>query len=283
MATVGSLNISFNTDVAQLQNDMRKASKTVGKNSQKMRVELKQTRQTFSKLAKGTAAATAAVAGFGFTVKKSLNQATRIKRLSNTAGVGIEKFQEFSFAFRQVGSDAETAAEALKEIQNRVGDLLVADSGPIKDVLESAGISKAQLRAAQDDAEELFLIAARGFQRLESQTQRTFFLEEFFGGQAGERMRELFSQGEQGIKDMLKQSQKLGQVMSEDAIDSADRLNDSIGNLQTTMTKAFATGAIEKLSGQFNNFSEAAKSEELKTAMKDLGSLAAGFYKPLLN
>lgn len=283
MTTIGSLNISFNTDVARLQSDLRKASGSVRQNSSNMRRDIGEAGQSFKLFVGSITAASAAIGAFGFSAKAALSSISTLKDLSNTAGVNVETFQEFSLVLRRFGVDSDVTAEFLKELQNRLSEFANFDTGAAKDVLESVGISRQQVQDAIGNVDELVNIAVRGFNRLETEADRTFFLEEIAGGQAGERLREAFEQGEDGIRSLRLEASRSGAIISEDLIETSDQLNDSLNVLGETAKRSFQRGVIEGFSGEFENFSDLAKDPDLQAAIKNIGVLVASVTSGILS
>ena len=96
-------------------------------------------------IAKRIRSAFRALAGLGLTaafakiVKGSLESASEVKILADSAGLTTERFTEATFAAQRYGIEQEKLADIFKDVSDRVGDLVLNNGGPLKDFLESTG------------------------------------------------------------------------------------------------------------------------------------------------
>lgn len=292
MATVGGLFVNLQTNVAEFQGDMGKAAAAVNSSSAKINRRLSGMQKHWLNLTKNIKRSAksmlnlrnaigllAGTSGLGLVISRSLDAASAIKDLSQRAGVSVTTFQEMTEAGRKFNIQAEDMADGIKELQLRADEFAKTGSGPAAEAFERLGFSQTNIANLKGDFNSLFNEVVRGFQDLEDSAAKARVLDELFGGTAGERFRGFLDEGVEGIKNLRKEAQDTSRVLGEDFINEADKLNDRLKILGTSLKKSFASGLIESFSGEFTNFSDAAKDPALADSMKSIGKLAGDIAK----
>lgn len=83
------------------------------------------------------AAAAAATASLGLTVRSTAESAAQIRQFAHVANATPEALQRWSAGARTVGIEQEKLANILKDVNDRVGDFLQTDGGPMADFFEN--------------------------------------------------------------------------------------------------------------------------------------------------
>lgn len=198
---LGSLKIGINVDNTQAKQGLSEVDKAVANTE-------KQGNSKFASFAKGAAqvglgiaaAGAAAITGLAAVVKKTADTAGTIKDASDRMKISAEDFQELEYASRMSGvsmSDMEAAAKKLAAS----GSNLTFDEA----IMQLAGITDESERAAK--ATELF-------------------------GKGAYNLTPLLNEGVKGIEALRKEARDTGQVMSNDAVSSAEGFGDSLEKLQ---------------------------------------------------
>lgn len=165
---------------------------------------------------KALASAAGEVAGkLKDTVLASAEAGDAVDKGSQKLQVSSKQYQELSFAAERSGTSIDTLAVANKTLQS------TDFTGNLYDAIKAVtGISNADERAAKAT--------------------------ELFGRKAGQEMLPLLNSGSQGLQEMYDQVNKLGGVMSDEAVKAGAKFEDSLTNLQTAFS-----GLKNNLSGDF--------------------------------
>lgn len=172
----------------------------------------------------GTAAATALT---GMAIKTS-EAGDRVDKMSLKVGLSRQGFQEWDFILSQNGMSIETMQGGMKAMVNAFDDLKKGG----KTSTEAFG----RLGLAMEDLEgmnqeELFETIVGSLQGVEDQTERAALANKLLG-RSGSELAPLLTQSSESVEELRKQAHDLGMVMSDEAVDGAAAMQDSIDALQ---------------------------------------------------
>lgn len=202
------------------------------------------------KLAKGLKATTAvigaamaaATAGVIATGKAFINAANdvasygdNIDKMSQKMGISAKGYQEWDFIMKHAGASIDSLKSSMKTLAN------AAVSG--SDAFKQLGISQQEI--ANLSQEELFNKTISALQNVEDETTRTALASKVLGKGATE-LGALFNMSAEETEGLRQQVHDLGGVMSDDAVKAAATYQDSMQNMQTSLT-----GIKNNLMGQF--------------------------------
>lgn len=180
--------------------------------------------------AKIGAAAVTAVGTAAVFAGKELYQATsevaaygdNIDKMSQKMGISAEAYQEWDAVMRHSGTSMESLKASMKTLANAV------ESG--NDAFETLGITQEQL--AEMNNEEIFNATIAALQNVEDETQRTYLAGQLLGRGATE-LGALLNQTADETQAMKDRVHELGGVMSDEAVKSAAKFQDTLQDLQT--------------------------------------------------
>ena len=165
-------------------------------------------------LATGTAVvkATGEVAAYG----------DNIDKMSQKMGISIEAYQEWDAVMQHSGTSMESLKASMKTMAS------AAEKG--NEAFQQLGISEEEVATLSQ--EELFDRVITGLQNMEEGTERTYLASQLLGRGATELGALLNTSAEdtQAMKDRVRE---LGGVMSEEAVKSAAKYQDTLQDLQT--------------------------------------------------
>lgn len=191
-------------------------------------------------------AAGAVVAGITGLVGKTAEFARQIAEVGNEAkraGVSVQAFQEWKYVAEQNRIAVDSLIDGLKELNLRADEFVVTGKGPAAEAFQRLGYTAEDLKAKLENPSELLLEIIGRLGEFD-QAAQIRIADEVFGGTAGERFVELLDQGEQGIRDTIKQANDLGVVMDEKLIARADDLNRMFSNVATTVGTALKSAIV---------------------------------------
>ena len=188
------------------------------------------------------AAMAAATAGVVATGKAFINAANdvasygdNIDKMSQKMGISAQGYQEWDFIMKHAGASIDSLKGSMKTLAN------AAVSG--SDAFKQLGIS--QQNIANMSQEELFNKTISALQNVQDETTRTALASKVLGKGATE-LGALFNMSSEETEGLRQQVHDLGGVMSDDAVKAAATYQDSMQNMQTSLT-----GIKNNLMGQF--------------------------------
>lgn len=202
--------------------------------------------------------------------------------LSRRMNVSISDVQRLDFATRTNGTSIDQLSNALSTLVERAGG---GDAGAIGR-LNDFGISLQRLR--EDDPVDTVLALGRGLREITSSTEQAAAANDLFGRQ----WRELLPLFTSDITAAMDAADDLGQVLDPLLVAKAARMNDAIGNLQTSFKIWIAESlepAIPLLEKIFNRDYKGVLNESRGFGLHTLlsmtpgGDQAADYLTDLLN
>lgn len=171
------------------------------------------------------AAGAAAVIAFNEVVDR-INSNAGLAKTAKRVGLGVEKFQELSFAARSVGVDAETMADAVKDLNVKITDA-AGGAQAYEDALNKIGLSSKELVGLSVDKQ--FEKFADAMAKASAENRR-FVADEINDSMF--QLNPLLEQGSEGLKRMAKEARELNAVMSDVDIASMEQASRDINNMK---------------------------------------------------
>ena len=141
-------------------------------------------------------------------------------------GVSVEVLSGLSFAANLAGTNIGTVEKGLGLLSKNLNDY--SDGmGEAKDSFEELGISAVDLDGNLRSTDDVLFEMADKFKVMPDGTKKTALAMEIFG-KAGKDLIPMLNAGSDGLHDMLTEADSLGQVMSTETAQSAEKFNDSL-------------------------------------------------------
>ncbi|RJL13689.1 hypothetical protein C9E82_13360 [Paracoccus siganidrum] len=184
-------------------------------------------------LAKGTAAATVALAGLSVS---AINTAGEIRNLSRVANATPEEFQGWAAGARSVGIEQEKLADILKDVNDRVGDFISTGGGPMKDFFEvvapKVGVTADQFRKLSGPQALQLYVDTLEKANL-NQQDFTFYLEAMASDTTA--LLPLLRNGGKQMQEYADRAAALGGVMSNQTVKSLASMKTALSEVGTVM------------------------------------------------
>jgi hypothetical protein len=187
----------------------------------------------FLSLGKAVTGTVVSLAEFGKSVADQLDQ---LFDVSQRTGVNVEALQAYGFAAKLAGTELETFAKSIQKLTINLGSARVDEKA--QESFTKLGLVFDDL--IQKTPTEQFEAVADAISKITDPAERAAAAVSVFG-KGGIELGPLFSEGPGALTKMREEAEKLGLVVSEDAIKS-------IGNMNDAFDKVFAT--IKALTGQ---------------------------------
>ena len=176
-------------------------------------------------LAATTAAVVAGGKAFVNAAQDVAAYGNEIDKESQKLGISAQAYQEWDFIMQHAGASIDGMKTAMKK--------LVTEAQNGSDAFEALGLSQEQV--ANMSQEDLFYATISALQDMESQEQRTALASQLLGKQAME-LGPLFNMSSAELEEMRQQAHELGAVMSDEAVASSAQFQDSLQNVQASLS-----------------------------------------------
>lgn len=216
----GTLTIEMAANVARLANDMAQAKKIVGDASSQM----SQTIGTLKSLL-GTLGIGLSVGYFVSFIRGTNDAIAHMKELGQEAGTSGEAISRFEAPARTAGLGLETVAAAMFKMNKASLEAKDPQSSAAQ-AIRAIGLSTEQLKGLKPD--EMFELVARSISKYSDGLEKNNVMQVLFGKSGREMNRvvaEIAAQGE------------LSATVTQDQIDAAKKLNDTIVELKMNSDK----------------------------------------------
>lgn len=183
----------------------------------------------------GVAAGGIALVGLGLA---AVNAAAKMDQLADSAdrvGVGVERFQELSFAAKLAGVGADEMVGALDRLNNSIADA-AKGTGTAKDTFRALGVAVKNADGSLRSTDAVFSQIAEKLSSIEDPAKRTQLAMDLFG-RSGAKLLPMLKDGAAGLDDMAAKARSLGLVFDESVVrgaaataDQLDIVTDVIGH-----------------------------------------------------
>lgn len=140
-------------------------------------------------------------------------------------GISTDALQEWQYAAKLSGAEAEDMTAALARLQNAAGDSAAS--------LSQLGIATKNASGEFKGADELLGDVAEAFEKIQNPTERVNKAMALFG-RSGAKLVPLLSKGRKGVKELRKEFKDLGGGFSKETIEVAGKYKDSLDRLNVT-------------------------------------------------
>lgn len=204
-----------------------------------------------TRLAIGSAAVAGTIFGFA---KATSHAAAEAKDSAEIVGVNVERFQELTFAAQKFGNvSREELVTGLRFLSLNL-DKARRGSKESVDAFKRLGLASTVLANKNLKSDQVLGMVADRIAGLTDHTQKVALATQFFG-RSGARLIPLLNEGSAGIARMGARARELGIVLSESAIETADRFDKSLEDLMASLKGIVYTVGVEaiKAIGPFVN------------------------------
>lgn len=148
-----------------------------------------------------------------------------VDKMSQKMGISAQSYQEWDFVMQHCGTSIESLKSSMKTLATS------AENG--NDAFAKLGITQEQI--ANMSQEDLFNATIAGLQNVEDTTERTYLAGQLLGRGATE-LGALLNMSAEETASMKQELADLGGLMSDDAVKDAATYQDSLQNMQTSLT-----------------------------------------------
>ena len=198
-----------------------------------------------------------AVSGAAFKAADAMSKnLDEIEKTSQKVGMSTKAYQEWDYVMKISGTEMSSMSMGLKTLTNKFDDAVNGNESAVK-TFERLGLSMENI--SDLSREDLFAEVIYAFQGMEDSAERAALANDLLG-RSGQELTPLFNTTTEETKELIKQVNDLGGVMSEDAVKDGAAFQDSLTSLKTAFSGASASllknllPAITKLMNKISDF-----------------------------
>lgn len=240
MATLGTLVIELNANVAKLQQDMGRASSVVERNMASIRSAAASAGKALAAIGVGVG-----VAGMAALVKQTIDFADNLSKTSQKIGVSVEALSALKYAADLADVSFEQLSTGVRQLSRQMANALSGSKEAIQG-FGAIGVAVQNADGSLRDTEAVLNDVADAFQKLPDGATKTAIAMRLFG-RAGADLIPLLNAGSDGIEDLRKEAESFGLIISTETARQAEEFNDSLTRLKaagTGVTIAITSGIL---------------------------------------
>jgi len=269
---IGTLMIEMAANVARLQKDMQRATRTVDGAMAKIQKASQVAVRALGALGLGIGAVQ-----FGQLIRQTALMSDELSRFAQLANMSTRDFQKISIAAQRFGVSQEKVADVLKDVQDKVGDFLQTGAGPMVDFFEQiapkVGVTAEQFRRL--NGREALQLYVSSLERANlSQADMVFYMEAIASDST--LLLPLLKQNGKAYNEIAAEAQKFGQIIDDDVIKANKALNQDLMRLGAAFeglkNRALAP-IIPALQAMADSLLEAFSSGAIKSGIENLITL----------
>lgn len=221
-AVIGALRVTLGADTAALETGLKNASAKLNNFAGGLK--------TFGiAAAAGLAAAATAV---GVAVKKSIDDADKLSKLSQSIGIPVEELSRLKYAADLSDVSLEALGKSVGKLSKNMVEAAGNPTSEAARAFEALGISVKNAEGGLKSASEVIAEVSGKFAGYKDGAEKTALAMSLFG-KAGAAMIPLLNSGADGLRDMMKEADQLGIVIDTKTAKAAEAFNDNLKRLST--------------------------------------------------
>ncbi len=181
-----------------------------------------------------SAASAAGLAAIGAGIYKAASNADDLNTLAQQTGLTTAEIQKFQYASEVVDVSVDTITGALRKMTKNMD----STSADVQEAWKTIGVSPTDAAGKMRDTTEVFYEALEGLSKIRNETERDQVAMYLFGKSAND-LAGIVDDGGKALKELGEEAEKAGLIMSQDTIDGANKLNDTIDKLKATVQAEF--------------------------------------------
>jgi len=164
----------------------------------------------------------------GRSIKRTVDFADGLGKLSTQLGIGTRAIQEYRFAAERAGLSQAEVDKSLTAFTRRLGAFQRDGGGPAARAMEELGIALDDI--ADLNTEQVLSLVSDRMEQLGDRTRQVNIAQEFFS-ESGRRMVNVIGQGSRAFRAAVAPAEELGAIISEDLVKGSEEFNDSLSDL----------------------------------------------------
>lgn len=266
-AVIGALRVVLGADTAALDKGLKDAQASLGAFASKLGTSM---------AVVGTAVAAAATA-VGYAVKKSIDEADKMSKMSQSFGVPIDELSRLKYAADLSDVSLEALGKNVGKLSKNMAEAASGAISPAKQAFDALGISVTNADGTLKGSSEVISEIAGKFETYKDGAAKTALAMALFG-KSGAEMIPLLNSGAAGLKEMSDEAEKFGIVLDAKTGKSAEAFNDNmtrLGKVWEGIVLQITSSLVPGLESLTSSLVDMAKDADLVKTVAD--GIANGF------
>lgn len=170
------------------------------------------------------------------TALKAGQTADDINALSAQTGLSTEQIQKFKFASDTIDVSLETLTGSMAKLTKNMANAKKG-TGDTYEAFNKLGISVTDAQGELRNNQDVFNETIKALGNMENETERDALAMQIFGKSAQD-LNPLIKGGAEQLEELGNKAQEMGLILSQDALDSANDLQDGVDFLKSTVSSA---------------------------------------------
>ena len=208
--------------------------------AEKISVSAGKMSQKFGSLAEKTKglsmAAAGALAGLAGLAVKAGQNADELNTLSKQTGVATDELQKMQYAADLIDVDTETITSGLRKLKKNLDGH--------EDTWKKLRVDVKDANGEYRNITDIFYDVAGALGNIENETERDVLAMDLFGKSADE-LAGIIDDGGAALKELGKQAEDMGVIISQEDLDKANELNDALDTLKAEILPTIAQLGVE--------------------------------------
>lgn len=187
-----------------------------------------------------SAAAGGVIAAMGGAAYKAITLSDDLNTLANQSGFTTADLQKMQYAADRIDVSMETITGASKKMKKN----MVSSSKDTIAAWDAIGVSVKDSNGELRDSTTVFYEAIDGLSKISNETERDTLAMQLFGKSADE-LAGVIDDGGAALKQYGKEAEDAGVILSQDTLDSLNKMNDAVDELKAQTTGTFAEVGAE--------------------------------------
>ncbi|MBN3978309.1 phage tail tape measure protein [Serratia marcescens] len=242
--SLGTLTIDLIAKVGGFVSGMDKAERASEQWRKKVESNIKSAGNAVAGLAGLAATASVAVTGIGVALLKTTSdQITETDRWAKSLGTSTQTLLEWQYAAKQAGLTGDNIADIFKDLNDKIGDAVLNNSGEAAQALDTLGLSAKKLQVLSPDKQ---LLAIADAMKGMNTAQKTTILESL--GNDLSKMIPLFENGNEKLNAFIQKAKDFGIAPPQSDIDKLLKVNEAFQEIEGSwdgFKTKMATGLAE--------------------------------------
>lgn len=223
--------ISTETDIKNLESASKQTSNAMSAIGQAAEKVSKGAQKVADATKKVSAAAGGALVAIGGLAIKTAKSADELSTLAKQTGFSVEELQKFQYASDLVDVSVEDITGAATKMKKAIA----SDSKELADL----GVKTRNADGSMRDMNDVFYDTLKALGGIQNETERDAKAMAIFGKSA-DSLAGIIDDGGEALRNLGKEAEDMGLIMSEDTVDSMNKVNDQMDKLKAQATATLA-------------------------------------------
>ncbi len=177
-----------------------------------------------------SAAAGGLLVGIGAAAVSAGTKADDLNTLAKQTGFTVQELQKMQYASDIV----DVAVDDMTKAAAKMTKNMVSTSSEVQAAWTTLGVSVTDVNGQMRPVTEVFYDVLNALSQVENETERDQLAMQLFGKSANE-LAGIVDDGGAALRELGKEAEEAGLIMSEDAVNAANKFNDSIDKMKATV------------------------------------------------